>query len=92
MWFSQEQIHSNVKSSSDDNNLPVIVSVTGGYVEPADALEQPDLTQWVHVFANWYCLWNYSNVEKMLISAKSVATNTLINVIKTVVYTHVNGE
>ena len=63
--FSQHEVPRDMKSSSDDNNLPVIVSVTGGYMEPAATLEQPDFTQWVHVvFANWYCLWNYTNVDQ----------------------------
>jgi len=43
--FSQEGISNDMKSSSNDNNLPVIVSVTGGYMEPAAAMEQPDFTQ-----------------------------------------------
>jgi len=43
--FSQHEVPRDMKSSSDDNNLPVIVSVTGGYMEPAATLEQPDFTQ-----------------------------------------------
>jgi len=62
LWplLCQQGIHSDVKSSSSANNLPVIisvktssndnslsviVSVTGGYVEPAASLVESDLTQ-----------------------------------------------
>jgi len=38
--FSLQEIPGEVKSSSDGNNLPVIVSVTGGYMEPAASLEK----------------------------------------------------
>jgi len=62
-----------MKSSSNDNNLPVTKSVTG--VDPAAALEQPDLTQWVQCFLliDSDCE-NYTDVELMLISAKCFAT------------------
>jgi len=43
--FSQHGVPNDVKYSSNDNYLPVIVSVTGGYMEPTAVLEESDLTR-----------------------------------------------